>query len=131
MCERGFPFRSEDETKRFCQIKIKHAIDHISKFSEEERERPASAMLQEDGKGNYQAHPTYDALLIKYLPELLIGLNPNAAQPLPTPGVDVTRWSTKLENKLNQSFKDVEFFVAYSRTKGKDLSRALDLISIK
>ena len=44
--------------------------------------------------------------------------------------LDVTKWSTKLENKLSQSLKDVEFFVAYTRTKGKDLSKALDLISI-
>ena len=129
VCERGFPFRSEDEAKRFCQIKIKHAIDHVLKFSEQERERFASVMLREDGKGNYTVHPTYDALLIKYLPELLLGLNPKVSQPLPTPSVDVTKWCNKLENKLSKSLKHVEFFVAYTRTKGKDLSKALDLIS--
>ena len=88
-------------------------------------------MLREDGKGNYTVHPTYDALLIKYLPELLLGLNPKVSQPLPTPSVDVTKWCNKLENKLSKSLKDVEFFVAYSRTKGKDLSKDLDLISIR
>ena len=126
--ERGFPFRSEDEAKRYCQIQIKHAIDRISKFPEEERERFASVMLREDGKGNYTVHPTYDALLIKYLPELIIGLNPKVSQPLPTPSVDVTKWCNKLENKLSQSLKDIEFFVAY---KGKDISIAIELMSIK
>ena len=40
--------------------------------------------------------------------------------------VDVTRWSRHLENKLSQSLKDVEFFEAYIRTKGKDLSKFID-----
>ena len=109
--ERGFPFRSEDEAKRYCQIQIKHAIDRISKFPEEERERFASVMLREDGRGNYTVHPTYDALLIKYLPELLLGLNPKVSQPLPTPSVDVTKWCNKLEDKLSKSLKKVEFLL--------------------
>ena len=62
VCERGFPFKSEDEAKRYCQNMIGHVIAHVSKFPEEERERFASVMLREDGKGNYTVHPTYDAL---------------------------------------------------------------------
>ena len=38
---------------------------------------------------------------------------------LATTTVDVTSWCQHLECKLAQSLKDVEFFVAYSRTKGK------------
>ena len=50
---------------------------------------------------------------------------------LATTTVDVTRWCQQLERKLSQSLKDVEFFVAYTRTKGKDLSRALDNITAR
>ena len=88
-------------------------------------------MLREDGKGNHQVHPIYDALLIKYLPGLLLGLNPKANQPLPTTSVDVTRWCSKLENKLSKSLNDVEFFVAYTRTKGKDLSSFVECCTAK
>ncbi len=45
---------------------------------------------------------------------------------LPTTTVDVTRWFRQLDNKINQSFKDVELSVAYSRTKGKDLTKFVD-----
>ncbi len=109
VCGRGFPFGSEEQAKQFCQTQIKHAVDHVLNVSEQERERLSSVMLREDGKGNHQAHPTYDALLIKYRPELIIGLNPSVSQPLPTPSVDVTRWCRTLEIKLSNSLKDVEF----------------------
>ena len=42
------------------------------------------------------------------------------------PCVDVTLWSAKLEAKLSQSLRDVEFLVAYAKTKGKDLTRFID-----
>ncbi len=29
VCERGIPFNSEDEAKRFCQIKIHYAVDNV------------------------------------------------------------------------------------------------------
>ena len=102
VCERGFPFTSEDEAKWYCQIQIKHAVDRISKFPEEERERFASVMLRDDGKGNYTVHPTYDALLTKYLPELLLGLNPNSSKPLPTPTSSITeldQFSSKIASE--------------------------------
>ena len=40
--------------------------------------------------------------------------------------VNVSRFCTKLENKLNNSFKAVEFFEAYCRTKGKHLMRFIE-----
>ena len=48
---------------------------------------------------------------------------------LATTTVDVTSWCQHLECKLAQSLKDVEFFVAYGRTKGKDLSKAMNEFS--
>ena len=86
---------------------IDHAVDHISKFLEEDRERLASAMLREDGRGNYTVHPTYDALLIKYLPELLLGLTPNVNQPLPTPTSSIAELD-QLSNKIQ---KETAFYL--------------------
>ena len=50
---------------------------------------------------------------------------------LATTTVDVTRWCQQLERNLSQSLRDVEFFVAYNRTKGKDLSRFIDNITTR
>ena len=47
---------------------------------------------------------------------------PPKPKPLPTPTVDVTRFCAKLSNTISKSLKAVEFFKAYHRTKGKDLS---------
>ena len=52
-------------------------------------------------------------------------LKPKPLPPLPTPTVNVARWSTKLEHNINQSLKTVEFFYVWSRTAGKDLSAFL------
>ena len=48
---------------------------------------------------------------------------------LATTTVDVTSWCQHLECKIARSLKDVEFFVAYGRTKGKDLSKAINEFS--
>ena len=50
---------------------------------------------------------------------------------LATTTVDVTKWCQHLECKIAQSLKDVEFFVAYSRTKGKDLTRFIDSFTVR
>ena len=50
---------------------------------------------------------------------------------LATTTVDVTRWCQQLERNLSQSLKDVEFFVAYDRTKGKDLSKFINNITAR
>ncbi len=47
----------------------------------------------------------------------------NQITQLATTTVDVTRWSRHLAQTLSQSLKDVVFFVAYIRTKGKDLTK--------
>ena len=75
--DRGSPFRSEAEADQYCKTQLEYAIERISEFREEERERLAAAMLHESASG-YQAHPTYDALLLKYLPELLSALSRRA-----------------------------------------------------
>ena len=51
---------------------------------------------------------------------------PPEPKPLPTPTVDVTRFCAKLNNTSSKSLKAVEFFEAYHRTKGKDLSRFIE-----
>jgi len=48
-----------------------------------------------------------------------------SSQAWTAPTVNVTRWSTKLEQQINQSLKTVEFFYVLSRTAGKDLSAFL------
>ena len=50
---------------------------------------------------------------------------------LATTTVDVTRWCQYLECKLAKSLRDAEFFVAYTRTKGKDLSKFIDNITTR
>ena len=75
--ERGSPFRSEAEAGHYCKTQLEYAIERISKFPEEERERLATAILHESAS-EYRTHPTYDALLLKYLPELLSALSRRA-----------------------------------------------------
>ncbi len=110
VCGRGHPFSPEGEARRYCKRKLEHTIEQISKFPEQERERLASHMLGEDGKGNHEVDPSYDALLMRYRPELLPALNrhmnPDSQpepKPLPTPAVSVTRWVTKLEKNSDKS----------------------------
>jgi hypothetical protein len=131
----GYPFKSEDEATRFCKSKLNRAIDYISKFPEQERERLATAMLREDGKGNHEVRATYDALLLKYLPQLLPTfhrpMNPDIQpepKPLSTPTVDVTRFCAKLSNSISKSLKAVVFFRLTIELKAKtfqDLLRGM------
>ena len=69
--ERGFPFREEEEAKRFHQQRIESAFENISKFTEESREHYIKNMVREDDQNNWTTQPTYDALLLRYLPKLL------------------------------------------------------------
>ena len=47
VCERGIPFALEDEAHDYCKMMIGHAVDRIIKFTEEDHERLAIAMLRE------------------------------------------------------------------------------------
>ena len=126
----AMPFKDEGSATRFHQQKIESAFSKISQFTEESRQHYIKNMVREDEQNNWTTQPTYDALLIRYLPKLLPALDrhlhPQKAEPLPAPTTDVSRFCTKLENKLNKSLKTVEFLVAYCRTKGKNLSRFIE-----
>ena len=73
--ESGCPFASEGDAQQFCRTQLEHAVDRISQFSEEERERLVTAMLREDDAGICKVHATYDALLLKYFPVLMPALS--------------------------------------------------------
>ena len=120
---RRYPFKDEEEAKRFCQIKLETAVDHLLKFQESDRQWLLESMLRDDGN-ECEVKLSYDALAIKYLHVLLPALrkhmNPEP-EPKPEPllpkdafgakpTVNVTRWAAKLEQSINQSLKLVEFF---------------------
>ena len=63
--------------------------------------------------------------IAKYLPELLLGLNPKVSQPLPTPSVDVTKWCNKLENKLSKSLKRLSFLLLTHEPKARTYPKLL------
>lgn len=96
----------------------------------ESRQHYIDSMVQEDEQNNWTTQPTYDALLIRYLPKLLSALDrhlhPQKAEPLPLLTTDVSRFCTKLEKQLKQSMKTVEFFDVRHRTKGNDLSKFIE-----
>ena len=79
--ERGFPFREEEEAKRFHQQRIESAFENISKFTEESREHYIDSMVQKDDQNNWTTQPTYDALLLRYLPKLLPALDRHLPPP--------------------------------------------------
>ena len=85
-CDRGIPFTSEEEAHDYCKNTIGLAINHILKFSDEDRVHLAQVMLREDN-GVYKVHATYDALLIAYLPQLVACFTP-----LPMPSVNVSKF---------------------------------------
>ncbi len=66
--QRGFPFKDEDEAKRFLQQRVESSYLSISKFKEESRKHYVASMVSEDCQQNRTTNPTYDALLIRYLP---------------------------------------------------------------
>ncbi len=65
----------EGETKRSYQQRSENTIQHMSKITEVNRERLANQMANEDDQTTWTVHPTYDALLIRYLPKLLPALD--------------------------------------------------------
>ena len=71
VCERGIPVASEDEAHDYCRTMKKTARDTILKFTEDDRKQVADAMLSEDA-GVCNVHANYDALLVKYHPQLVI-----------------------------------------------------------
>ena len=89
----AMPFQDEASATRFHQQKIECAFDNISKFTEESRQHYIDSMVQKDDQNNWTAQPTYDALLIRYLPKLLPALDrhlhPQKAEPLPTPATNI------------------------------------------
>ena len=88
--ETAYPFKDEASATKFQQRKIELAFANIAKFSEEDRQHYIKNIVREDGENNWNTQPTYDALLIRYLPQLLgkgqTETEPEAKQePLPTP----------------------------------------------
>jgi hypothetical protein len=84
------PFENEASATKFQQQKNENALANIAKFSEEDRQHYIKYMVREDGENNWNTQPTYDALLIRYLPQLLgkgqTETEPEVKQvPLPTP----------------------------------------------
>ena len=110
----AMPFRDEVTATRYHQQRIESAFENMSKFTEESREHYIKNMVREDEQNNWNTQPTYDALLIRYLPKLLPVLGkhlgkelkeevkqpippppttdsePSTAEPLPTPTASTT-----------------------------------------
>ena len=67
----AMPFKDEASATKFHQQKIECAFEQIAKFTEEDRQHYIKSMVREDEQNNWTTQPTYDALLIRYLPQLL------------------------------------------------------------
>ena len=65
----AMPFKDEGSAARFHQQKIESAFPNISQFTEESRQHYIKNMVREDEQNNWTTQPTYDALLIRYLPK--------------------------------------------------------------
>ena len=88
----AMPFKDEASATQFQQQKIEIAFENIAKFSEEDRQHYIKHVVREDGGNNWNTQPTYDALLIRYLPQLLAKEETQTQtqeeakqEPLPTP----------------------------------------------
>ena len=108
--ETAYPFKDEDAATKFRQRKIDSALANIAKFTEEDRQHYIKSMVREDEQNNWTTQPTYDALLIRYLPQLL-GKEPAETQtqtqeeakpePLPTPTASTAELD-QLSNKIQR-----------------------------
>jgi hypothetical protein len=114
--ETAYPFKDEDAATKFRQQKIDRALANIAKFTEEDRQHYIKYMVKEDGENNWTTQPTYDALLIRYLPQLL-GKEPTQTEtqtetptetqeeakqePLPTPTASTAELD-QLSNKIQE-----------------------------
>ena len=108
--ETAYPFKDEDAATKFRQRKIDSALANIAKFTEEDRQHYIKSMVREDEQNNWNTQPTYDALLIRYLPQLL-GKEPAETQtqtqeeakpePLPTPTASTAELD-QLSNKIQR-----------------------------
>ena len=102
----AMPVQDEASATKSHQQKIESAFEHISKFTEEDRQHYIKSMVREDEQNNWTTQPTYDALLIRYLPQLL-GKEPTQTQeeakpePLPTPTASTTELD-QLSNKIQR-----------------------------
>ena len=101
----AMPFKDEASATKFHQQQIESAFEHISKFTEEGRQHYIKSMVREDEQNNWTTQPTYDALLIRYLPQLL-GKEPAQTQtqtqePLPLLTSSITELD-QLSNKIQR-----------------------------
>ena len=106
--------KDEDVAAKFRQQKIENAFANIAQFTEEDRQHYIKYIVREDGENNWTTQPTYDALLIRYLPQLL-GREPAQTptqtqeeakpevkpEPLPTPTASTAELD-QLSNKIQR-----------------------------
>ena len=67
----AMPFKDEGAATKFHQRKIDSALANVANFTEEDRQHYIKSMVREDEQNNWNTQPTYDALLIRYLPQRL------------------------------------------------------------
>ena len=104
----AYPFKDEASATQFQQQKIQLAFENIAKFTEEDRQHYIKNMVREDGENNWNTQPTYDALLIRYLPQLLAKEETQTEtqeeakqEPLPTPTASTTELD-QLSRKIQE-----------------------------
>ncbi len=102
------PLKMKPAQPNFINRKIESAFENISKFTEDDRQHYIKYIVREDEQTNWTTQPPYDALLIRYLTELLRKdeAEPEQTEPLPLLTSSITELD-QLSRKIASESLDV------------------------